>query len=433
MITLQRLLNKVILVGLTFSIANAALAQVQPQPQVCKESFDVLLRHKKHGYVFEKKELSDLYCNKNFEGKYFKIVSGTSSQAISFEDKPELIKKAANVYYHLTIARDYWINVMKADYVKGLKQITVRLDITNSFSNVRHFRNEEQNDNYNNAWTVPEGHTPNSVKPREDWYKEIWFSPMKKLEARKMVKSQGDNPVYQSLVQIKDPFINMNKNAVIYQILGSIINPAYRTSLSMQLGIRRLITIGAIYGVIEMTKHMDNWFRSKYYYIDTAMIPDIIYHEYAHIALSDSLKPTHSVPVIEGMADYFASLVTNREQMYEHIKGFSNNNGKNLKNKSYYHPYLEEPWNATSDFTVSLMWYGKKAFNLINETRAKQGLPENINYDQLIYSAHFKLAEYSNIATDLTKALLDTCKNECKDSRMGLNALHLVFEQKGLN
>lgn len=427
MTTLQRLLNKVILAGLFLSMTHSAFASE------CKESFDVLLRHKKHGYVFEKKELADLYCNKTFEGKYFKIVESTSNQAISFTDKPELIKKAANVYYHLTIARNFWINEMKSEYVKSLKQITIRLEIKNSFSNVRHFRNEDQVENSNNAWTVPEGHTPNMVQPREEWYKEIWFSPMKKLEARKMVKSVGENPIHQSLLEIRDPIVNLNKNAVIYQILGSLINPAYRTSLQMQTGIKRLITIGVIYGLVEVTKHMDNWFRSKYYYIDTAMIPDIIYHEYAHVALSDTLKPTHSVPVIEGMADYFASLVTNKVHMYEQIKGYSNNNGKNLKNKSFYHPYLEEPWNATSDFTVSLMWYGRLQFNKINEQRKSEGREENINYDQMIYSAHFKLAEFSNIATDLTGALLDTCKKECKDSRMGLNALHLVFEQKGLN
>lgn len=429
MITLQRLLSKSFLIGILFSISNLGLAQSVS----CTEEFDVLLRHEKYGYEFAKKPLTNLLCNKTFEGKYFKIVVGTSEQAISFDEKPEIIKKAANVYYHLSLAREFWVGVMKSEFVANLKQITIRLEITNSFSNVRHFRNEGQEQNHNNAWTIPEGHTPNFVKPKEEWYKEIWFSPMKKIEARKQIKSDGENPIHQSLLVLKDPIFQMNKNALIYQVLGSVVNPVYRTSSAMQAGVKRLFTLGILFGLVEVTKYMDNWFRSKYYYIDTAMIPDIIYHEFAHVALSDTLKPTHSVPVIEGMADYFAALVSNKEKMYEKIKEYSNNNGKNLKNRSFYHPYLEEPWNATSDFTVSLLWKGKKEFNMLNAKRISEEREPIIDYDQFIYKMHYKLSAESNIMKDLTGAMLDTCKSDCKDSRMGLNALHHVFEEKGLN
>ena len=42
----------------------------------------------------------------------------------------------------------------------------------------------------------------------------------------------------------------------------------------------------------------------KWYLLDSALIPEIIYHEYAHIALSDHLGLNHSTAVIEGMADF---------------------------------------------------------------------------------------------------------------------------------
>lgn len=346
MITLQRLLSSI-------AIASLSLTTFAYAEDSCNKEFKVLIRHKKKGYDFVNKTLTDLNCKNTFEGKYFKIVKGITKEAIQFDDNEEIVKKAANVYYHLTVARDYWINEIKSDYVKNLNQITIRLDITNSFSNQRHFKNEGQEQNYNNAWTIPEGRTPRFATEKDEWGKEIWFSPMKKIESKKMVKSEGNNPVHQGLVVLKDPIISWNQGSLTYLILGSLFNPVNRTPENLQSAVRKLVAMGVIIGVTELTKYIDGWFLSKYFYIDTAMVPDIIYHEYSHIALSDTMKPTHSVPVIEGMADYFAALVANRTKLYEKLKDISNNKNKNLENKDFYHPYYEESWNATSDFTVS--------------------------------------------------------------------------------
>ena len=111
-----------------------------------------------------------MFCENKFEGKFFKIVQGTSNDAISFDiDDAQLIKKAANVYYHLSIARDYWVNDIKSDFVKTIPQIIVRLNITNSFSDVRHFKHEELEKNYNNAWTIPNGKEPAFIKNPKEW------------------------------------------------------------------------------------------------------------------------------------------------------------------------------------------------------------------------------------------------------------------------
>lgn len=426
MITLQRLLSSI-------AIASLSLTTFAYAEDSCNKEFKVLIRHKKKGYDFVNKTLTDLNCKNTFEGKYFKIVKGITKEAIQFDDNEEIVKKAANVYYHLTVARDYWINEIKSDYVKNLNQITIRLDITNSFSNQRHFKNEGQEQNYNNAWTIPEGRTPRFATEKDEWGKEIWFSPMKKIESKKMVKSEGNNPVHQGLVVLKDPIISWNQGSLTYLILGSLFNPVNRTPENLQSAVRKLVAMGVIIGVTELTKYIDGWFLSKYFYIDTAMVPDIIYHEYSHIALSDTMKPTHSVPVIEGMADYFAALVANRTKLYEKLKDISNNKNKNLENKDFYHPYYEESWNATSDFTVSLLWNGRMEFEKINQKQIDAGKSKFIDYDQLVFNTHFSLNEFSNIATDLTRALLDTCVKDCPSKMIGVSALHSVFEKKGLN
>lgn len=428
MITLQRLLNS------TVALLVVASFNAKAEGTYCPKTFDVLERDKKDGYSFEPRTLEKLFCNESFEGEHIKIVLSTSDEAISFKDEnKELIKKAANVYHHLTIARNYWLKEVKSEFVANLPQLVVRLDITNAFSSTRHFKNEEQEKNYNNAWSIPAGQTPSFVKDSKKWNKEIWFSPMKKIETRSLVKSDGSNPIHESLLIIKDPIIDYNKSRLLYTSLGMLAYPTANNSSLLELAVKTLGPIAIVYGLIAVTKHMDHWFMDKYYYVDTAMVPEIIYHEFAHIAMSDTMKTVHSVPVIEGMADYFASRIANRRHMYEKLKDISNNKAKDLKNKAFYHPYLEGAWNATSDFTLGLLWKGRMEFDKANNIRAKKGQPIIANYDEIIHHSHYELNENSDIANDLTKALINSCKEKCVGVRAGVNTLNLVFEAKGLN
>jgi hypothetical protein len=212
-----------------------------------------------------------------------------------------------------------------------------------------------------------------------------------------------------------------------------MVAPAINNTALLDLALKNVGAIALIYGAVEATRHMDKWFMEKYYYIDTAMVPDIIYHEFAHIAMSDTMKTVHSVPVIEGMADYFATRIAGRQKMYAKIKGYSNNQAKHTKSRTLYHPYLEGSWNATSDYTLSLLWKGREEFEKLNNKNHQKGQLPVADYDQLIYRAHFDLNEHSDIAQDLTRALLSACREVCRSRSSGQHTLHYVFEQKGLN
>ena len=429
MITLQRLLSSALLVA-----GIIIPAGIRADTQYCPKSFEVLEKDKRDNYSFQKRELEKLFCTERFEGEHFKIVFATEEEAIPFNHENEAIrKKAANVYHHLTIARNFWMKEIKSDFVAKLPQIVIRIDITNAFSNTRHFKNAEQEKNYNNAWSIPEGQTPRFAKEQKSWGKEIWFSPAKKIEARKEVKSEGNNPVHESLVLIKDPIVDMNQNALIYTGLGLIAAPSLADGAVLNMALKHVAAIAVIYGLIEVTRHMDKWFMNKYYYVDTAMIPDVIYHEYAHIAMSDTMKTVHSIPVIEGMADYFATRVANRKKMYEEIKNFSNNRAKDIQSRSVYHPYLEGSWNASSDFTLSLLWLGRMEFEKLNAKRMDKGQAPIANYDELIFQTHYHLTENSDIANDLNQGLINACKEKCSNIRSGVNTLNQVFEKKGFN
>lgn len=399
----------------------------------CPSKFKVLERTKKDKYHMVEKELKGLYCGDIFENDNFKVVNGTSEEPIKFTDDPKLVTKAANVLYHLDIARNYWVNEIKSEHVMKQPKITVRLDITNAYSRTRHFQHEEKQKDYNNAWTTPSGKTPRFIKDKKEWGQEIWFNPMKRINSRERVKSTGQNPIHQSLKLVQEPIIDMNKSGLIFQGLSFIAEPSFTDSSFLTLALQKVGIMAITYGATEVTKHMDKWFVDKYLYIDTAMVPDIIYHEYAHVALSDTMKTTHSVPVIEGMADYFAARVHTRKKMYQKIEGISTSRSKSLKNSKFYHPFLEQSWNATSDYTLSLLWKARTEFDKENQKRIKKGKKPLANFDELVHHTHFSLTEHSDIMHDLARELVNACKEKCSSRRLGIDTLNKAFEAKGLN
>jgi len=427
MITPQLLSSKIILVILAILSLDIYSAE-----KLCSKEFDVLIRSKK-SFNFEKKELQNFNCKDRFEGKDFKIVEGTSEEAISFNADPELLKRASNVYYHLTQAKNYWVESLQSNYVKNMDQLTIRINITNSYSRTRHFKNTDQEENYNNAWSVPDGETPRFIKDKSSWGKEIWFSPRKTVESRKEVESTGKNPVYQSLEIIQEPIIESTKNNLLYQGLSYVAYDSVRNSQYINSAITKVGIMAILLGASEVTKHMDKVFINKFYYVDTAMVPEIIYHEFAHVALSDTMKTVHSVPVIEGMADYFASRIQTDKILYKKLEGYSINRTKKIYNKSLYHPYLEQGWNAESDFVLSLLWKARTNFDKANAKRAQKKQEHLVDFDQLVLQTHLYLTETSDIMNDLTQSLLDACNEKCSSKRFGHDVLHKSFEEKGLN
>jgi hypothetical protein len=400
--------------------------------QICKNSSKVLIRNKKHSYVLRNETLEDLYCNKGFEGKHFKIVYKKSNEAIQFDADEELVLRAANVYYHLSKARDYWANNLKSAFVQNMEQVVVRIQIENGFSRLGHFANDDYIVNSNNAWSVPAGETPRWSPEQDKWGREIWFSPMKKVEAQVLVTTNGNNPLAQQLNYLKTPVVNYVENSLIQSSLNHLAYPSYQTTTLLDNAIKHAAAVAILFGSIEVANRMDKLFMEKYHYVDTAMIPEIIYHEFSHIALSDHLSPVHSVPVLEGMADYFATRIAGTEKMYRRLNGLSTNAEKNAKSKSLYHPFLEHENNASSDFTLSLLWTSKLELEKFNSKRFKRGLPALVNTDQLIYETRKELNSESTI-TELTQALTTTCKKEkiCDNTRIGVGILNNVFIKKG--
>jgi hypothetical protein len=149
------------------------------------------------------------------------------------------------------------------------------------------------------------------------------------------------------------------------------------------------------------------------------MIPEVAYHEYTHFVLADHLEMSHSTPVNEGLADYFAALIADSHKLYDKIKKYSTSRIKDAKNKSLYSHYMEMNQNAQSDFVLSVLW------------KVKLTLPEVAN--QLVFSSREMLETgTSTIQHDLLKSLLETCDKVCASPFRDRIKLHKAFEEKGL-
>ncbi len=387
-----------------------------------EKEFKVLLREKEsYKTYFSLKPLPDLISDQSFDGKYFKIVLGKSNHPIPFNHEDEdLILKAATVYFHLNESRNFWLNKMKSEAAERLSKITVRLEITNQFDELGHYAHDNRSPQFNNALSIPEGETPVWVPStrKDKWYKEIWYRPMKIIPTKEL-GDLGPNPITIALISLEKPLISFLQNQLNNRIVMEFF---YRTYLTRPIykDIFRYAGTYALFKIIhQVSRRSDHLLKEKYYYLDTAMVPEITYHEYAHIILSDHLQMTHSTPVNEGMADYFAAIQTGMQKIYASVANRSNAASKNTQEKRKYYHWDEANRNASADFTLSVLW------------DVKETLGEKIG-NKVIYEArNYLRTESATISNELLSAILKACELKCDVPRRDKLKLFETFSWKG--
>lgn len=385
-------------------------------------SFKVLLRQDgSYKTYYKKVEMPDLESNNSFDGKYFKIVKGKSKEAISFDEKDDLLLlKAANAYYHLNQSRDFWVNQIQSEKAQTLPKVTVRLDIFNQYDELGHFAHDNRNPQYNNALSVPEGETPAWVpgERQDKWGNEIWFRP-KKVISTKELGPMGPNPLTVGLMALEQPLLSYIQNQFNQRLMQQFFYPAYVARPLHEDLIRYAGTFALMKVIMYGSKYADSLFIDKYYYLDTVMIPEIAYHEYSHLILSDHLEMSHSTPVNEGMADYFAAVQSKKRKIYGKVSGFSNSAPKDTQEKRLYSHWDESNRNATADFTLSVLW------------DVRETLGEEVG-DKVVYQARkYLTTSTSTISHGLLKAILKACDDVCEFPKRDKLKLYSTFGRKG--
>jgi hypothetical protein len=406
-----------------FKFLSLLLAGAIAAPIFSAENFTVVQRLQRSNRVFYGTvTLEDLTHTDRFEGQYFKIVHGKSNEAISFfEQDKDLVLKAATTYFHLTRARSFWIEQIGSQVPLAQGQITVRLDIPNLFDELGHFAHDNKSPQYNNALSIPGGKTPSWVPSdrQDEWGAEIWFRPMKKISTKEISETIGTNPLQAALEAAEKPFLGFAQDYFTFSTMEHIFYPTYVARPFHHDIIRLVGTIAITKTIVEASRHMDSLFMEKWYYLDTAMVPEIIYHEYAHLVLSDHLKLSHSTPVVEGLADYFAAVQSGKRKVYGKVPHRSNAVPKDTNHKRPYGHWDESNRNATADFVLAVLWDVRETLG------ANSG-------DKVVYEARTMLkTESATIADHLLRSVLEACKKVCENPRRDRLKLYETFKQRG--
>jgi hypothetical protein len=362
-------------------------------------------------------ELEDLISENSFNGKYFKIVQGQSDKAISFDANPKILFRAATTYYHATIARNYWVKTIKSEYAKNLEKIVIRIEHNSEYNELTHFAENDLNLQYNNALSIPSGETPDYVSFYKKWGHEIWFRPMKRI-LTKEIEGIGENPLETQLSLLYRPAKRMAWGNFEFSTLNALFNGSLTSPDYKQTVLRHAGTLLGMFIAVEGSKYLDPLFMEKYYYLDTALVPEIIYHEYAHIALSDEIAPTHSTGVVEGMADFFTMIINPQKRLMAPLKDINNAAAKNPYSNLAYHTHDETENAARGDFVLSYLW---DIYNQINSPL------------EVIYASRKYLdSRKADIFDSLPRALLRGCEDKAKNISLCKRRVYRISSMKGL-
>ncbi|HXH76589.1 MAG TPA: hypothetical protein VNJ08_16575 [Bacteriovoracaceae bacterium] len=385
---------KTTMIILSFLFSGLAFSQTS------EREFPALVRTESNKPIQDMVRLADLVSDNSFDGKHFKIVKGKEEEAVKFNAHSDLTFRAATTYYHLTRARDYFVNKIKSDYVKNMPKMVIRIDHKSQFSELGHFAHDNLDPQFNNALTIPagKGFERRGIKP---WGMEIWFRPMKRIHLSEI--NVNDQAAQEYTAMLKQ-FRNMMHMQTLQRFLAGLMTSVTGASSANPFAMDSLVRTAGTSVIMEAAYHLfdplTKLVQRKWYWLDTALVPEIIYHEYAHAALSDHLVLSHSTAIIEGMADFFAGQIADSPKLAKHIKKYNTFNGKNAKKKQDYMIQFEMTDYANTDFVFGLLWEMKK---VVGEDRG----------EAFMFELRKKLTTNSTIRGQLVEGLLQTCREKC--------------------
>ena len=335
-------------------------------------------------------------------------------------DSERITLMAANTLFHAEKAYRFFVDVLESEEVRKLEPVVLRLDLTNSYSEYDHFANDRYKPQFNNALSIPAG-TPYNPKPGSTaWGREIWFRPEKQVPISEILDQLPEDPANAQLRQARATLYPMQIDLGIRTTLfatfqSSLGSSGYIDSITRQAG-----TLLLMEGAFQVLKVVNRALIPQHFYLDSALVPEIIYHEFSHLALSDWMRPDVSTPVNEGMADFFAASISGSPKLAKKIKKFSSGVSKNGKKKQFFRIEFEALGKAQSDFVLSLLW----------GLREVLGEKET---EKLVFGARkFLTTRDSDIRDGLVRALLTSCETTCESPLRDRMKIHQYLQARGL-
>ncbi len=367
-----------------------------------------LVRGKNRKLSLQNVTLKDLVSKTHFQGRYLKIVERNSEKAVSFGSS--LSVRACTVYYHSTIAKDYFKKSFELKRLKRPRAITIRIEMDLGFEESVHMMHENNGLFYNNAVTIPPSNSSRIID--KSWFYEIWYAPKKKVRIDSSTYKAADlvsrGPFMASLL------LGVGKSQATTIGIDLVRGSTFGTSFYFK-------TLGLSVGVTALVPNILKWISKPFkstLYLDSGMIPEVIYHEYTHYALSEVLSIDTHAPVVEGIANYYAAMIGDSDAILDKTRGYSKGlveiNAKNTKNYAY---SMEDKKYAQLDFSFKFLYGLKKTFG---EEKASQLLFDAIKIMQKREGKELK----KDLIPSLKKALTQ------KDSNLKTQILFNELLQK---
>jgi hypothetical protein len=307
---------------------------------------EIVSRNHKDRLTIQKVQLTDLTSIEHYESKFFKIVHKTSSEPIKI-DSSDISKKAANVYYHLTKAKNFFATIGRVQK----EQIVIRIDIENAYHKKYHFQNVRVNPVYNNASTIAKGAGVEefNISP---WGDEIWFRPAKNIkidkEFKKKFRKLSRNAIPKGVELSTDVLLFTAIEAGIsgditgsLESSGKVFLQNYLTSSLLRIAVPELMLL----------------FSKKNFFFDAAFIPEVIYHEYTHYAMADYVSPIINNTVLEGFADFFAAKISGRTKLADKLGDYGALvSARSALSKGHYFLKIDTEDGLGNDFVLSLLY-----------------------------------------------------------------------------
>ncbi len=325
---------------------------------------NALVRGHKKKLVIKKVQIKDLVSTTHFHGEYLKIIKKNSEGPVAFDSTDAL--RACTVYYHSTIAKDFFISNFALKRFERARTINLRIEMDLGFEESVHMMHENNGLFYNNAVTIPPSGQSRIVD--RPWFYEIWFAPKKPVKV--------DNSTYRAAEIITSgPFMSSLLLGVgqsqattigIDLVRGTGFGAGfYAQSLAMSIGVTAVVP------------HVLKWATKPFkntLYLDAAMIPEVIYHEYSHYALSEHLSIDKHAPVVEGVANFYAAMIGKTDSILHRTRGYSKGLVEIDAKKGKMYAYsMEDSKYAQLDFSFKFLYalktqYGEeKASTLVYE------------------------------------------------------------------
>lgn len=369
---------------------------------------EVWVRNSKGKLLKEKKIITGLLSKDLAETENFKVVVGRSSEAAPL-DESEVGKKASNVLFHLEFARSYFKNHLKS--ISLPEKTIVRIEIKDTFLSEFHFAHEKFSTQSNNAETIPPSDRMRYAGV-PSWGNEIWFRPPAVIKTKSDLERMGqlmDNPAYKG--PVRESYIERSATT-----LAS--GAASGTTAYAEYELGYLLGMLSFVEVFPKFLKLTGKTYKKKMLLDTAMIPEIIYHEYGHVALYDYLSFDEKTPVVEGLANYFAAKMINYHKLGFDLKkfgkGYGGYTGKSPKNYDYSN---ETKSHSHSSFLLSLFWSLDKEFE---------------DFEHILFETRKYLTKDSDIKYDLVHALTEVISEKTNNDRAERLKLLRVFGSHGL-